>query len=330
MTENTAIESKTTEPSTVQAPTAALPKTTGEKRYGVLKFAVAEGFILAATAVLAYVANYGKDAYKGIPNYLKKFQTWFREDLLTKKIPLSKQGEIGKLGAAAAASAMVTMHGGNLFAPFMKWFEDCKEHIVTHFNKRSGTPEEVEIAQERLKNEPKQNWGDVIKGRLSAFAIVFTSFFTAMVATGKDKKTGVYHFDKIEDWFGTKLAGFTKQGAEIAKIPIAERLNNPAVTNKTYKFGRILALDIYATTAAILIWNAISRFSANKRKKHDATHDASPVANAPVILTESPTQPVVLPRSEKIGHTLQESGSYAEMVTDKRREAQSEVLGIPG
>jgi hypothetical protein len=261
-----------------------LPKTTGEKRYNFLKFVTAEAFILAATAGIAYISRYGKDSYKGIPNYLQRFQTWFEEDLLTKKIPLSERDEIGKLTAGALASALVTIHGGNLFAPAMKWFENSKHRIVDYFNRRSGKEGELEIGQERLKAEPRQTWGDVIKGRLAAFSIVFTSFFSASLIAGKDQQSGVRRFDKIEDWFGKKLAGFTKEGPEIAKLSIADRLNKAKLTNKTYKFGRILALDIYATTAAILIWNAISRVSARKRKNRLADECAAvPAGETPPV-----------------------------------------------
>ena len=42
-------------------------------------------------------------------------------------------------------------------------------------------------------------------------------------------------------------------------------LSKELAANKTYRFGKILALDIYATTAAIALWTIISRFSALSR-----------------------------------------------------------------
>ncbi len=323
---------------------AFLPKTTGEKVYGALKFMTGEVFILGATAAIAYIARYGK---KSSWNVFQRFQDWFENDLLTKKIPLKtpepkgKLAEIGNLAATAAANTMVTFHGGNLFAPFMKWFANNKDNMVHYFNKRFGKPGEVEIGDTRMKAELDESWGDVIKGRLVAWGIVFSSFFAAMVLVGKDKN-GMYRFDKYEEKFGRWLAGFTKEGKAIAQIPVTQKLHPDPHPNKTYRFGRILALDIYATTAGLIIWNAISRLSANKRQRKKgislpSSKGADPLTEAPdaSLLLEEPCEfppaadgitPEKLPRKSYAEVAPQPASSHREMV---HRQAESAGIAPP-
>lgn len=246
-------------------------KTTGEKYFERLRFGVAEVFILAATAAIAYVARYGSDSKL---NVFKQIQKGF-EKVLSPVSKIGKEGtklnDIAKTIAGAGASSMVTFHGGNAFAPVMKWFNNSKARMVHNLNEKYGAPGETEIGDEHTKNEPKQTWGDVLKGRLVAWATVFTSFVSAGILAGK--KDGIDRFDRFEDWFGKKMANFTKDGEKIAKLSVHERMTNPTATNRTYKFGRILALDIYATTMAIMIWNAISKTTAAKRIKSNDIPD---------------------------------------------------------
>jgi len=250
-------------------------KTTGEKMYGWLKFGVAEVFILIATAIIAYWARHGEDKWYNVFKQIQKLSDAVFSPL--KKIGKdgSKTREVGKVLSVAAASTMVTFHGGNAFAPAMKWFDNKKNDIVNSFNKLFGKPGELEIGQERLKDDPKQSWGDVIKGRLVAWGIVFTSFVSAMLLVGKSTKNKDYHFNNFEEWFAHKFAGLTKGGKELTR----------------YHFGKILALDIYATTAAILIWNVISELSAKMRQKKpvEKVPETPPAVEFPPTLTqESP------------------------------------------
>jgi hypothetical protein len=267
-------------------------KTTGEKYYDRLKFGVAEVVILGATAAIAYVARYGDKKWDSI-NVFK----WIQDVCEVAFSPLKKIGkdggklrEIGTTIAGAAASTMVTFHGGNAFAPAMKWFEDKKKSIVDYFNARSGKPGELEVGREHLEKAPKQTWGDVIKGRFAAWGIVFASFVSAGILAGKDKH-GMGRFDKFEEGFGRWVASFTKAGKELhiglpgkTGIALHRELEGVAKSNRTYRFGKILALDIYATTAAILIWNAISKISAKKRQN---AGESSPENSLPTPVTET-------------------------------------------
>lgn len=328
---DTAIDNKKLETSMdvskVAAQADACKKTTGEKYYKWLKFGAAEAFILAATAVIAYVARYGDYAWKGIPNIFKYIQDGF-EWLLKPLTKIGKKGgklnEIGTVVAGAGASTMVTFHGGNAFAPFMKWFDNSKTRIVGFFNRKFGKDGEEEIAQRKLETESRQSWGDVIKGRFAAWAIVFVSFVSGGILAGKDKQTGMYRFDKFEEGFGRKLAGFTKGGKEIAKLSVSEvpKLPEHMASNITYRFGKILALDIYATTAAIAIWNIISAFSAKKRgKKETEKPGAMPsVPDSPAMEATAPDTQYyssrIKPRAKAV--PAKPEDSYAEMVSNQK------------
>jgi hypothetical protein len=244
------------------------PQTTGEKWFYRLKFATGEGVILFLTAIIAYAARY-VDHFGPIPNYLKKFQ-----DGIYSVLANNKRYPVNERLAGTIAGTTILMHGGNLFTPVMKWMEDRKESIVTYINKRWGKPGEVEAGHERLKDEPKQNWGDVIKGRLVAWLTVFSTFVGIDAIIGKDKNTlgtndkPIYYFDKFEEMFGRWVARI--------RTPVGQALTEAETKSRTYRFGKILALDIYATAASLLVWTIVSKFSAALRGKK---HPSAPVEN---------------------------------------------------
>lgn len=316
-----------------------LPKTSGEKFYDIFQFIFGKVFIIAVTAVLAFTADqkYGPEKVMGVPNYLKKFQGWFHNKLLhNRAYPLADKGEFANLFAGAAAGTMILSHGGNFFAPLIKWLENGKENIANFYNKRWGKEGEVEIAHERLKDNPYQTWPDVLKGRIIAWSTVFAAMVGAFTIIGKDKKTGMYWLEKYEEYFSRKMAGFVKTGKEIAATPVANKLTEPQKAHGLYRFGKVLALDLYATTAAIIIWNVFSRKSAKKRhEKHLAlraedidTHHVTPPAAQP----EEETKPSVeTPADDKL-KALQRSkitpsvaGGYAKMAEETRGDLSPSV-----
>ncbi len=296
------------EKATEKAPPDLSKKTTGEKYYGVIKFITADVFIMAATAVLAYVARYGKETYAGIPNYLKKFQDSFHAKLLDNKIlPLGGDNKAwGERLAGATASTTILMHGGNAFIIPMKWFEDSKKKIVGYLNQKFGKEGEKEIGDKRLQHAPKQSWGDIIKGRFSAWGLIFTAFVSFDFIFGKGRHDGMYKLDKYEEKFGRWLAGFTKEGKELSKIPITKELPKELAHNTTYRFGKILALDIFATMVSVLVWNFISAGSAKKRRKEqiEALRDLQETALIPpVIASSSPAETLDNSDSKDKSHT---------------------------
>lgn len=274
----------------------ALPKTPGDKAYDVLQFTFGKALIMIFTAVLGFVANYGADKWHvpnpltgfkskvGVINPLKKFQEWFRGKLLDNPVfPLGKQGD-GRFGeicnqfAYAAASTMVLFHGGNLFAPINRWLENRREAVTAYCSGIFGNKKDQKIDHARWGNTPQQTWGDVFKGRFTAWGLVFASFFGGAMLAGKGKLPFInsnpekYRFEQYEEWFGRLMARIsrTTQGKEIWNTPLTTELkdlNKGLENNKWYQFGRISALDFYATSIGILVWNFVSRGSAKKRQQ---------------------------------------------------------------
>lgn len=272
-----------------------LPKTTGEWVYDNIQFWFVKGLILGATALIGYYARFGKDT-----NVIRKFQKWCMKAIAE---PLAtaggKAGESleksigGKTGqwigdkikevmavfGGAFASTMVLFHGGNLMAPVVQWFENNRQGIVADANRRWGKPEEVALGDEKFKDTPKQTFGDVIVGRITAWLTVFASFFTAFLVIGKMKHVSnpaMYKLDYFEEFCSRAVSGFGKK-SEFAHIPMNKELHELAKETPAlfagkernllmYKVSRILALDIYATSMGIIVWNLTSRISARTRE----------------------------------------------------------------
>jgi hypothetical protein len=241
-------------------------KTTGERAYDVLQFLTGKIFILAATAVLAFKADpvHGGDKILGMPNFLRSFQIKLNEIFK----PIEQSGKAGEIISKAASSTMIISWGGNFFVPIIKWLENGRENISNFFNRRIGKPGEEQIAHERLKDVPKQNWMDVIKGRVMAWLTVFSALTAIDSIAGKDS-AGRSNFAKYEDAFSRKivckLPGIGSEAKQIASLPLSEKVPMHLEKNGAYRFGKVAALDLFATSAAIVVWNVISRLSAKNR-----------------------------------------------------------------
>ncbi len=249
-------------------------KTTGERAYDVVQFLTGKIFILAATAVLAFKADpvHGGDKIFGMPNFLKSFQKWVTQSFK----PLAESGKAGEIISKAASSTVILSWGGNFFMPIIKWLENGRESIANFFNRAIGKPGEEQIAHERLKDLPKQNWLDVIKGRVMAWLTVFSALTAVDSIAGKDA-SGRRYFDKYEDGFSRKiicsLPGVGQEAKQIAALPLSEKIPAHLEKNGAYRFGKVAALDIFATSAAIVVWNIVSRFSAKKRVDKESSMD---------------------------------------------------------
>lgn len=307
-------------------------KTTGEKAYEIIQFLAGKVFIIAVTAVIAFRAHpkWGKDKLLGgrIPNYLKQAQKWADHKVLHNKIfAFGERGPAAERFGHIFAATLLISHGGTAFAPFIRWLENGKEGISQFFNKLIGKPGEFEKAHERLKDEPKQSWWDTIKGRMYALVAGFTAATAADAAINKfvgKHKSGKYYLDAYEEWFGRWLAGWTKKGKELGfgqkNLPITKELSKAQEANKIYRFGRLVALDLYITTATLILWTAISRSSARKRKaekKHQEEQAATAVPSSPAIAADDDTE------------HQQEKKSFAERVGKSERSAENHAAKTP-
>ncbi len=360
---------------------ASQHKTIGERAYNGIQFWFVKGLILAATATIAYFARYGEET-----NWIRKMQVFFI-DYVQK--PMGSLGEwtgnqikggtpgpvrnwigdkahetIAVLGAAFA-STMVLFHGGNVVAPVVQWFENHRKHIIASVNRRWVNPGDDALGNEKFKDLPKQTAGDVVKGRIMAWITVFGTFVGAFLLAGKVKGADMYRFDWYEEWFSRMTSRFSKKGAPFAEYAMHPTLDTLAKSAETsalfashekrlfgYRISNILAMDIYATTMGIVVWNFFSRLSAKTRtnggsfshavrdRLKEITHLDKPTTSASHVDTATPSpQDAVQSSSEPAIHTYadsphnqrQKSGhepqdSYAKRRENERASAPETVM----
>lgn len=316
---------------------AKLPKTVGERAYFWFQFIFVKGLILGATAFIGYHAKFGSET--GALGFIRKFQQWCIRwiekpiagagERAGEKLAKSIGGERGRwLGAktheviavfgGAFASTMVIFHGGNVVAPVVQYFENHRRQFINGVNRRWGKPGDEALGNEKFEFLPHQTAGDVVKGRLTAWLTVFGSFFTAFLLIGKVKGSGTYRLDAFEDWSARVVSGLGK-GSKFGHIPVTQDLARLAAEKPDmfagaernllwYKTSRILALDFYATTMSILVWNFAARLSARSRRHgepflealgHELTGKKHHTAPTPAPEPETPADPLPAPKEKE-------------------------------
>ena len=127
-----------------------------------------------------------------------------------------------------------------------------------------------------------------------------------------------WRLDQYEEKVGRWFAGITKEGRGLIDIPLSTALDATQAQNKAYRFGRMLALDVFAASAALLIWNVVSRFSAKSRASHSApasTPRASATTSAIAQDDERALAPMAdasLPSQKLLGSSIEKQEMLAE------------------
>ena len=290
----------------------------GEKLFDFLIYGPVNFFgTLILTAVIAYELEYGargKGFFEGLSGWLKSLG-------------------LKEKTAADATRATTLMMGGNLMLIPVRAAEYYKKGIIKGLNQTLGDKSDAES----VEAVPEQTWGTLIKGRLLAWFAVFGSFRTAGHFFGKEFDRfqdsvgeALAKFSKMPTHRaptdGSKPAAALKKeidefkeilkpltgkgfkptaeqkgfietlGAEISAREQAMKV----LETKPYAFGKILALDVFATLMATSILYLGSRFFARQEQKKKAA--PSPKQGATDARTESkpvaPVQKSGVPRSE--------------------------------
>ncbi len=147
---------------------------------------------------------------------------------------------------------------GNLALLPIKWMESRKKAIVHKLNEKYGDPatenqlSDVELGDRKIERESSQSWGSLIKGRVIAWGIVFSSLtlvdkMSPTLIPNSMQKTGELFesaAEKTAQKFGTELSDKNRFRAQ--------------------KFGEVGLIDFFATAAAVSILYVSSKIFARK------------------------------------------------------------------
>jgi hypothetical protein len=248
----------------------------GEKLFDLLTYG-GIGFlgVFAAGIPIGYWAKYGKGA----------------------KLFNSTAKSIENLGITPKAAedmvmTSVLMQPGNIGILPIKTMENNKPELVEKFNKMLGD----KSADASVEKDAKQTWGSLIKSRFTAWLAVFAGFRSAAMIVGEEK------FEKFSNSFAENIV--CKPLGKPTHIPgMAKIVENET---KLFRYGKIAALDVFATAAATILLYAGTRFFAKPNPqwhaKHlsqkDALETAPPVEPQTTSEVTTVAQPLVEPSSK--------------------------------
>jgi hypothetical protein len=275
-----------------QAPGTVPPEkkmSKGERLFDVAIYTGIAGIgVFAASLPLTYWSKYGK----GISTY-----NWAKSFLKKKGVSESAAEQIYNTTVLGLA--------GNAAVIPIKIIEDRKPEIVTKLNEALGDT----TGDMSVENEPKQTWGSLVKSRVAAYAAVWTTF------QGAVSMFGAKAFGKFEDDF--------------AKHIVCDPLGKPTHINgqetKLFRYGKIGALDVFATAGAAGLLYVGSRFFAKGNEDKWDNHPDNEKESAPVpAIAAAPNTEaasIVQSTNDKASHFTDKHtkpSSYAERATQSQ------------
>lgn len=298
-------------------------KSKGERLFDTITYGAINGVgTFIATIPLAASLKYGKGA--GLTK-------WGTKSLLKTGMPSGIAEEM--------INTTALMQGGNLAIIPVKMMENYKPQIVDKLNDMLGD----KSGKASVQDDHKQSWMSLIKGRAVAWAAVFTGFrATAMIAGAEKIQAFDNKFSEIcckilhkpTHVFGADTKAFTLAQAETKAASlagtesIAARLAN--AETKAFRYGKIGAMDVFATAAATVILYVSSRYFAKKNPSwkildddsHQQTTGATPTSSPKKTdpeyanQTESRFSDTVIPRNNPA--KIQPAQSYENALIQQR------------
>lgn len=245
------------DPAVIAAEDAAKKISTskGEKLFDFLTYGgIAFAGVFIATMPFTYWTKYGGG---------KKFHDWMTT-------ALKKRGASEHIAEQTFNTTVLGALGNAAVIP-IKFLENKKPELVDKLNNLIGDKSHDASVEQDLK----QSWLSLIKSRIAAYTAVFVSLQGAVAIFGGDK------FNKFEENFAEHV---------ICK-PLGKPTHTPNLTKtvenetKAFRYGKIAALDVFATAAATILLYTSSRFFARKNEHWKAPHaelDAKANATPPV------------------------------------------------
>ncbi len=147
----------------------------------------------------------------------------------------------------------VLMQPGNLGLLPIKAMENHKPELVEKFNNMLGD----KSSDASVDKDPKQTWSSLVKSRAAAWLAVFAGFRGAGMIIGEEK------FEKFANSFSENIVckpfGKATHTPGLAKIVANE--------TKWFRYGKIAALDVFATAAATTLLYMGTKFFSKPNSK---------------------------------------------------------------
>jgi hypothetical protein len=209
----------------------------------------------------------------------------------------------------------VLMQPGNLAVIPIKMMENNKQSLVKKFNDMLGD----KSADASVEEDARQTWDSLVKSRATAWLAVFSGFRGFGMVVGNDKMAA------FENGFATRVCNFLGKPTHIPGM--AELAANET---RLFRYGKIAALDLFATAAATTLLYMGTRFFARKNPRWHADHiapqddvqpaaapaGAGPAIDSAAIHSPGPQQPKIFtdsitPRNLS-ARPKEREGSFAE------------------
>ncbi|MDG1287281.1 MAG: hypothetical protein P8P30_06910 [Rickettsiales bacterium] len=321
-------------------------KTIGEKIFDRIAYiGIGDVLVFIASVGLAYGLKYSSRKIPGMKdttwaqgweNVGAKITNFFKLDTQINK----KTGKQNRVNGNVENALMTTalMMPGNLALAPIRWMERRKTGLVKNYNEKYGapakgeTPSDTEIGEWNTKSEAMQSWSSLLKGRVVAWLVVFSSLTTLDKLRPKAlpnfmNKTGILFEDAAAK---LNLADKPKPGVD--RGPDATRSKN---NKRAYFFGEIASIDFFADIAAIAILYVGSKFFAKRSAENTSpspkatpshiSDDVQAPAASVEVKTAVKAEANIMPRKPHSDNVQPREASYAEENT-KRIVAAEESL----
>lgn len=237
----------TSKPDITEAEPSAIASKHKSKGERVFDWAVYGGIAgvgtFLATVPLTYVLKYsnaGGKYYEGFVDIIHKGLKKVTPGLMSRKV------------AEDAAMTSALMMGGNAMIWPVAVAEKHKVQTVSGLNIILGD----KTPPERIEQQPKQTWGSLLKARLTAWGTVFAAIFTASSLFPKS-------FSTFENEFAERVCKLIGKPEKIL-------VDGKHVPSRAFLFGKISALDVFATAAAATLLYVAGHTFARRREARKA------------------------------------------------------------
>jgi hypothetical protein len=254
----------------VQQPAEKPVKSRGEQWFDRLVYGVMNPVgTFVVTLPIAYWMKYGGGKKLVLDNAVK--------GMAKAKVPAGLASEV--------TDTLFTMQGGNVMVFLVAAAESFRRPFVRGLNAMLDEKHEAENIQEA----PKQTAGSLVKGRIAAFTTVLVSFVSASFMFPETFRTFK------EEFAGRvcqvlKKAPYTVPLDQAKLMPVKAR---EALETKAFRYGKLAALDVFATAmASTLFYIGSHVFAERREKKLEAKEAKQPhTALSKTLRDEAVTKP---------------------------------------